>query len=167
MAPEASNFIFQAVSVLAIVGSLLALFWQNHQAARVARAELTLSAHLHAGMIHRELTDSPEKAENLVRLLNQDAPLTAAEMVQVMSIVSLALGTHEANFGLLARGLIEEPTYRRLSHLSRVYLGTPNARKIWKILRKQGSDPRFVAELDAIVAEHEAMDTTAPNNAPP
>ena len=70
--------------------------------------------------------------------------------------MGIAIGAHEALFTLRIRGLVEEPTYRRLARSSRQYLQTPGARRIWKTLRKEGSDPRFIAEVDAMVASIEA-----------
>lgn len=152
MTLEEIYYIGQTIAVVAIFATLVVVVWQGHQAAKVARAELTLNAHLQNGMIHRELADTPEKAELMVRLLNQAAPLSPAEKVQLMNIVGIALGTHEALFSLRTRNLIEESTYRRLSNTSRQYLRSPNARRLWKTLRTQGSDPRFIAEIDAMVA---------------
>ncbi len=156
MTVEEIYYISQIVAVVAIFATLLAVVWQGHQAAKVARAELTLNAHLQNGMIHRELADTPEKAELMVRLLNQATPLTPAERVQIMNIVGIAIGAHEALFSLRIRGLIEEPTYRRLSRTSLRYLRSPGARREWKDLRTQGSDARFIAEVDAMVASIEA-----------
>ena len=158
MTLEEIYYIGKTIAVVAIFATLVAVVWQGHQAAKVARAELTLNAHLQNGMIHRELADTPEKAELMVRLLNQTAPLTPAERVQMRSIVGIAIGAHEALFSLRMRGLIEEPTYRRLANTSRLYLRTPGARRQWKTLRTEGSDPRFVAEVDRMVASLEAED---------
>ena len=156
MTIEEISYIGQTISVVAIFATLLAVVWQGHQSAKVARAELTLNAHLQNGMIHRELADTPEKAELMVRLLNQTTPLTPAEFVQIKNIVGIAIGAHEALFSLRIRGLVEVPTYRRLARSSRQYLKTPGARRRWKTLRTEGSDPRFVAEIDAMIASIEA-----------
>jgi hypothetical protein len=152
MTLEEIYYIGQTVAVIAIFATLVAVVWQGHQAAIVARAELTLNAHLQNGMIHRELADTPEKAELMVRLLNQTTPLSPAERVQILNIVGIAIGAHEALFSLRIRGLIEEPIYRRLSNTSRQYMQSPNARRLWKTLRTEGSDPRFIAEIDEMVA---------------
>ena len=159
MTLENINYVAQTIGVLAILGTLIVLVWQGQQAAKVARAELTLNAHLQNGMIHRELADTPEKAEFMVRVLNQTAPLTPAEIAQLRNIVGITIGAHEALFSLRIRGLIEEATYHRLAANSRDYLGAPNARREWKRLRTLGSDPRFVAEIDAMVASIEAKET--------
>lgn len=155
MTLEEINYVAQTVGVVAILGTLVVLVWQGQQAARVARAELTLNAHLQNGMIHRELADTPEKAELMVRVLSEPT-LTPAEVMQLRNIVGISIGAHEALFSLRVRGLVEEPTYRRLAENSRDYLRAPNARREWRRLRTLGSDPRFVAEIDAMVAEIEA-----------
>ena len=156
MTLEEIYYIGQTIAVVAIFATLVAVVWQGHQATKVARAQLTLNAHLQNGMIHRELADTPEKAELMVRLLNQTTPLTPAEIVQIKNIVGIAIGAHEALFTLRIRGLVEEPTYRRLARSSRQYLQSPGARRLWKTLRREGSDPRFIAEIDAMIASIEA-----------
>jgi hypothetical protein len=98
---------------------------------------------------------TPEKAELMVRLLSQTTPLSAGELVQLGNIVGIAIGAHEVLFGLRTRGLIEEPIYHRLATNSRGYVRTPGGRRVWSQLRKLGSDPRFVAEIDAMLADDE------------
>ncbi len=156
MTLEEIYYIGQTIAVVAIFATLVAVVWQGHLAARVARAQLTLNAHLQNGMIHRELADTPEKAELMYRLLNQTTPMSPAETIQIMNIVGIAIGSHEALFSLRVRGLIEEPTYRRLANASRLYMRAPGARRLWKTMRTEGSDPRFVKEIDGMVASIEA-----------
>ena len=118
MTLEELYYIGQTVAVVAIFATLVAVVWQGHQATKVARAQLTLNAHMQTGMIHRELADTPEKAELMVRLLNQTTPLTPAEAVQLMNIVGIAIGAHEALFSLRIRGLAYSgdagPSFRRM-----------------------------------------------------
>ena len=103
MTLEALSYISQIASAVVIVASLAAVYWQMRQTNMIARAELTLNAHLQNGMIHRELADTPEKAELMVRLLSQTTPLTPAEIVQIKNIVGIAIGAHEALFTLRIR----------------------------------------------------------------
>ena len=145
--------IAQAISAIAILISLAAVYGQVRQTNKIARAELTHSVWLQSGQMNLSLYDTPEKTELMHRALFGTGPLSDAERLRMVSVIAVALGVGEAGFTLRKRGLMEEGAYKGLESGTRLYLQSPIVQQWWAMHRLNGRDPAYVALLDGIVAQ--------------
>jgi hypothetical protein len=153
MTLEQISYIGQAVAAVAVLFSLAAVYGQLRQTNKIAKAELTHSVWLAAGQMNLSLFDSPEKADLMLRALYGTAPLSDADRLRMVSVISVALGVGEAGFTLKQRGLMEEGTYQSLEWGARLYLQFPIVQQWWVDYRNNGRDPAYIALIDGMVAE--------------
>lgn len=156
MTLEEISYVGQAVAAVAVLVSLAAVYGQLQQNNKIARADLTHSIWLNAGGMNLSLYDTPEKAELMHRALYGTAPLTEPELLRLRSVISVALGLHEAAFNAHKRGLMEDGAYKALEQGARLYLLSPLVQQWWANHRRGGHDPAYVALMDGIVAENNA-----------
>ena len=156
MTLEEIYYISQIVAVIAILGSLAAVYWQVRQTNMIARAELTHSANLQAGQMQMSLYDTPEKADLMYRALSGTGPLSDSERARVNVALAVVFGVHQTAFDLRTRGLIEPGAYNGIEALVRLYLRSQLAQGYWKRRRNEGKDARYVALMDGMVVEVEA-----------
>ena len=123
------------------------------QTNKIALVELTHSVWLQGGQMNMSLYDSPEKAELMHRALRGTGPLSEAEKLRMISVISIAIGVAEAAFSVRQRGLMEESTYKSFESATRQYLHSPIVQQWWAEYRNHGKDPAYVALLDGIVAQ--------------
>lgn len=161
MTLENIYYIGQTVAVIAILASLIGIFYQGYQTNKIARAELTQSTWLQTGVMQTSLFDTPEKAELMHRVLFETGPITDVERLRLDAYLSIAVGTHEAAFNLHRRGLIEDGAYNRIAANTPRYMRVSTVRRWWRRRRGEGADPGFVALVDAIVEKYEAAETNA------
>lgn len=155
MTLEDLAYLSQVVGVVAVLGSLAAVYWQVRQTNVIARAELTQSANLQAAQLQMSLYDSPEKADLMYRALSGTAPLSDSERARVNVALSVVFGVHQTAFDLRMRGLIEPGAYNGLEALVRLYLRSQLAQGYWKRRRNEGKDARYVALMDGMLVEIE------------
>lgn len=156
MSLEELAYLSQIVGVIAVLGSLAAVYWQVRQTNVIARAELTHSANLEAAQLQMSLYDSPEKADLMFRALSSTGPLSDSERARVNVALAVVFGVHQTAFDLRTRGLIEPGAYNGLEALVRLYLRSQLAQGYWQRHRNEGKDARYVALMDGIVVEIEA-----------
>ena len=154
MTLEELSSIAQAVAAVAVLFSLAAVYGQLRQTNKIARAELTHSVWLQGGQMNNALYDTSEKAELMHRALFATGPLSDAEKLRMISVISIALGVHEAAFTLRLRGLMEDGAYKGFESGARRYLRTPIVQQWWAENRTLGKDARYVALIDGIVAQN-------------
>ena len=153
MTLEQLSSIGQLIAAVAVIFSLAAVYAQVRQTNKIARTELTHSVWLQGGQMNLSLYDTPEKAELMHRALRGTGPLSDAEKLRMLSVISIALGVGEAAFSVRQRGLMEEGTYKSFEGYTRNYLRSPVVQQWWAANRNYGKDPAYVALLDGIVAE--------------
>lgn len=132
MTLEEISYIGQAVAAVAVLVSLVAVYGQLQQNNKIARADLTHSIWLNAGGMNLSLYDTPEKAELMHRALYATAPLTEPEKLRLRSVISVALGLHEAAFNAHKRGFMEDGAYKALEQGARLYLLSPCSTMVGK-----------------------------------
>ena len=160
MTLEEISYIGQAVAAVAVLVSLIAVYGQLQQNNKIARADLTHSIWLNAGGMNLSLYDTPEKAELMHRALYATAPLTEPEKLRLRSVISVALGLHEAAFNAHKRGFMEDGAYKALEQGARLYLLSPFVQQWWANHRQGGHDPAYVALIDGIVSDNKAKPQT-------
>lgn len=156
MTLEELYYVSQIVAVIAILGSLAAVYWQVRQTNMIARAELTHSANVQAAQMQMSLYDTPEKADLMYRALTGTEPLSDSEKARVEVALAVVFGTHQTAFDLRQRHLIEPGAYNGLEALVRVYLRSQHAQGYWKRRRNEGKDAKYVALMDGMIVEIEA-----------
>jgi hypothetical protein len=149
--------IAQAVSAVAILISLLAVYGQVRQTNKIARAELTHSVWLGAGQMQPSFYDTAEKAELMHRALYGAGPLSAPERLRVDTVLATIMGLHEAAFTLRKRGLIEPDIYNTFEATTRLYTRSLIMQEWWARFRTSGKDAGYVALVDAMIAQHQSQ----------
>ncbi len=160
MSLENIYYISQVVAVLIVIASLIAILYQSRQANKIAKAELTAEIWFKNGEFYASLYDSPEKAEFMHRGATSFATMTDAEKGRYFQNMGNAIYYQAGAFNLHKRGLMEDVAYTALESNVRRALEIAAVRRLWKISRKSGLDPEFVALLDGIVTEIENRQAT-------
>ncbi|MEL6706847.1 MAG: hypothetical protein AAFP79_01095 [Pseudomonadota bacterium] len=132
MTLEEIYFIGQTISAVAILGSLVAIYWQQRKAHALATAESTREILEQTSRLFDDLLASPTGLESLEACCAdyRNAPVRQkTEFAQwMLKHVMLA---EQANF-MLTDKLIDYNAHHKLITLPALYLGTPGGREYWK-----------------------------------
>jgi len=160
MTLEDIYYISQIVAVIAILGSLAAVYWQVRQTNMIARADLTQSSFLQATHLQVSLYDTPEKADLMYRALRGTGPLSDPERIRVEVSLAAVFGMHEVAFTLKQRDMIEPGAYMGFEAIVRLFMRSPYVQAYWARHHNEGKDPKYVALLDGMAAAVEAERVT-------
>jgi hypothetical protein len=164
MSPDNIYYIGQNLAVIAVVGSLIAILYQQLQANKIAKAELALDAWMQTGAMSYALADTPEKAEFMHKVLFQMAPLSPAEELRLRYVMSIIFGLRAAVYNLRTRGLVEDAAYNGVAATTRLYLRSPAVRREWVKSYCDGADPGFAAAVETMMRETKANASTTPQS---
>jgi type II secretory pathway pseudopilin PulG len=90
MTLEELYYISQIIAVIAIIGSLVAIYFQQAQTNKIARAQITQNASASFQGAMRELM-TPELAPIFRKVMFERAPLTPVETTQILVYFNLTL----------------------------------------------------------------------------
>lgn len=162
MTLETIYYIGQSVSVIVIVATLLALFYQVHQANQIARSELShgqlLSGH---GLLGPTIATNPEYAEFLVRVLESDAPMKPADRLRFLNFMHSLVIIFGSAQTLKSKGLIEVQMFQDSASAVTWWMSFERSRKWWRSARSVYRDDVRVA-IDALLIGSIAGHETSP-----
>jgi hypothetical protein len=156
MTLESIYYIGQTVAVLAILASLVALYFQQRQANKLAKADMTQASWGAAIATQAQMFSTAEGADFMQRAFYNAAPLTDAEKLRFSINMSSMMSTVESAYVLWRQGLFDEVSYQRLLRSMANYFESPRMRKWWALARKDRFIPPFSEVIDEIAARAEA-----------
>ena len=151
MTLETIYYIGQSVSVIVIIATLLALFYQVRQANQIARSQLShgqlLSGH---GLLGPTIATNPEYAEFLVRVLEGDAPLNPADRLRFLNYMHSLVIIFGSAQTLKSKSLIEAQMFQDTASALTWWFSFDRSRKWWRSARSVYRDDVRVA-IDALL----------------
>ena len=158
MSLENIYYIGQTVAVVAILASLGAIWIQVRQANRLAKLETSRTIWVEASERILSHVDDAEKADFLQRALFADNKLNDAEKTRLYVLMASMFTMFENGFTMHKSGMMDERFWPRMRDSMRDYITPPRGQRWWAQASKRnfGGDPEFCAEVDAVIAEHNA-----------
>lgn len=154
MSLEQTYYISQVVAVILILGSLLAIFFQQHRTNQIARAEITQKAWSEAASNIRELSTNPGLATAFRKIMFEKVELEPTEKAQILTYLNLALATQYNALLSVKRGLIELEYFRFNESELIWYLTAPDFAKEWRRIQRGGNLPsEFINHINNRFAE--------------
>jgi hypothetical protein len=167
MTLESIYYIGQTVAVLAILASLVALYFQQQQANKLAKSDMTQAAWNSLIATQAQMFSTAEGADFMQRGLYSAAPLTDAEKLRFSINMSNLMSAVESGYVLWRQGLFEETSHQRTLRSMAVYFESPRARKWWTLARKDRFIPPFRDVIDEIVEAIEVKSRPPKAGEPP
>jgi hypothetical protein len=85
----------------------------------------------------------------------KDGPLTEEEQAILSLFLVAFMRQREWEWQQHQDGVIDEATYKTYQDVIAIHLGTPRSRKWWKVLGRFAFSPKFVIEIDQLLATSE------------
>ncbi|MEM8635448.1 MAG: hypothetical protein AAGF33_10770 [Pseudomonadota bacterium] len=162
MTLETVYYIGQLVSVIVIIATLLALFYQVHQANQIARSELShgqlLSGH---GLLGPTIATNPEYAEFLVRVLESDALLEPTDRLRFLNFMHSLVIIFGSAQTLKSKGLIEAQMFQDSASAVSWWMSFERSRKWWQSARSAYRKDVCIA-IDGLLVSDMTNDKSAP-----
>jgi hypothetical protein len=145
---EAIGAISQLLGVVVVVVTLLYLAAQVRQGNRLAKAQARQRMMEQAEReLYTQMADPAITHSNV-----KDGALTAEEQAKLSCFLIAFMRQREWEWFQYHDGVIGEDVYKAYHEVLAIHVGTPRGRKWWKALGRFAFDPRFVAEVDELLA---------------
>lgn len=160
MSLEEAYYISQIVAVVAIIGSLIAIYFQQRQTNTIARAQISQDVSVNYQGTLRELM-TPELALIFRKVMFEPAPLSPVEATQILIYFNLAASSFRDAFHAERDGLVDDRLLQQFAHNFCWYLTAPIFMAEWRRAERVGLyGPGFVAYVNGRFAklhpEHDA-----------
>jgi hypothetical protein len=145
---EAVGAIGQILGVIVVVLSLIYVAAQVRQGNRFAKLQARqrmieqAQEELYGQMADPSITYASVKP----------APLTEDEQAKLSLFLIAFMRQREWEWFEYGDGIIDKDVYTAYHDVIPIHLGTPRARKWWKVLGRFAFNPQFVAEVDEMLA---------------
>jgi hypothetical protein len=136
MSLEEVYYVSQIVAVVAIIGSLVAIYFQQRQTNKIARAQISQSVSESYFGTLREIMD-PELAAIFRKVMFERGPLSPVESTQILVYFNLTIGSVRDAFHAVQDGLVDARLLENLSRNACWYLTAPLLAAEWR--RAQGT----------------------------
>ena len=148
---EAISAIAQILGVIVVVLSLVYL------AAEVRQGNLFARSQARQRMIEQlEREVYTQMADPSITYANiKDGPLTEEEQAKLSYFLIAFMRQREWEWFQYHDGVIDEDVYRAYHDVIAIHLGTPRARKWWKVIGHHAFNTEFAAEVDELLAKTE------------
>jgi hypothetical protein len=160
MTLEDLYYISQIIAVIAIIGSLVAIYFQQSQTNKIARAQISKDITANYSDTLREIMD-PGLALIFRKVMFDRAPLSPVESTQILVYFNLTIAALRDGFHAERDGLIDARLMKALLHNICWYLTAPLFASEWRRTQRIGIyGSEFCAYVDAhfakIYPNHEA-----------
>ena len=137
MTLEELYYISQIIAVVAIIGSLVAIYFQQRQTNKIARAQITQGVSVNFQGTMRELM-TPELALIFRKVMFEPAPLTPAETTQISVYFNLTLAASRDAFLAVRDGLVDARFLDNSTANVCWYLSAPLFAAEWRRAQRSG-----------------------------
>jgi hypothetical protein len=153
MTLEEAYYISQIIAVVAIIGSLVAIYFQQSQTNKIARAQISQNVSATYGGTLREIMN-PELAAIFRKVMFEPAPLSPVESTQILVYFNLTLGPLRDGFYAVRDGLVDARLLDDMSTNACWYLTAPVFASEWRRAQRSGIyNQDFVAYLNGRFAK--------------
>jgi len=148
MTLENIYYIGQTVAVFAILGSLLAIFFQQRQTNKIARVDITQRVSSGYGDSMRSMMSDPALAAAFRKVMFDRTELTPVEKTQILIYFNLTLNAHADAYLAFTEGLIDRRALEGLDRNTCWYLTAPQFAREWRRIVSLGIfNPDFVEHV--------------------
>ena len=155
MTLETIYYLGQTIAVIAILISLVAIWFQMKQTHHLARLENSRSMWIYVSGVMTSFVDDSEKAKFFHDALYGMGKMTDADKTRFYLLMSSLLMMFENGHVLHREGMMEDHFWPRMRQSLRDFIAPPRAQRWWEIARKRSfsESTDFVQEVDAVLAE--------------
>lgn len=146
MTLESIYYIGQTIAVVAILGSLIAIFLQQRQANKISRIENSQSLSAAYANSLRDIMNNAELAAIFRKVMFEDAPLDRVEATRILFYFSVMLDSNVKAWVAKQNGLYDATAMKPMTANTAWYLTKPIFRKEWKRLESLGFYPDGFAD---------------------
>ena len=146
---EAISAVGQIFGGIVVIGSLFYLAAQVRQGNRLAKLQARqrmieqAQSELYAQMADPSISHANIKGD----------PLTEEEQAKLSLFLVAFMRQREWEWMQHQDGVIDADTYKTYYEVIAIHLGTPRSRKWWRVLGHFAFNPKFVAEVDQLLAK--------------
>ena len=146
---EAISAIAQIIGVIVVVITLIYLAEQVRQGNLLARSQVRQRMIEHTqDELYTQIADLSITYANV-----KDGPLTAEEQAKLSLFLTSFMRQREWEWFQYRDGVIDDDIYKAYHDVIAIHLGTPRARKWWKVLGRYAFNADFVADVDDLLAK--------------
>ena len=148
---EAISAVAQILGVIVVVVTLIYLAEQVRQGNLLARSQARQRMVEHAqDELYSQMADPSITHANV-----KDGPLTEEEQARLSFFLTAFMRQREWEWFQYHDGVIDEDVYKAYHDVIAIHLGTPRARKWWKVLGRFAFNPDFVTDVDELLVKTE------------
>ena len=148
---EAISAIAQILGVIVVVITLIYLAEQVRQGNLLARSQVRQRMIEHTqDELYTQIADLSITYANI-----KDGPLTEEEQAKLSLFLTSFMRQREWEWFQYRDGIIDDDIYKAYHDVIAIHLGTPRARKWWKVLGRYAFNPDFVTDVDDLLAKTE------------
>lgn len=157
---ETVYYIGQTIAVVAIVCSLAAIWWQQRQTNKIARADMTERVLGKISEAMRVMAEDPDLAGHYANLVRGERPSSEAVEQRLVWFFSLMLQAHATSFMLWRDKLSDERSISPHNHMLTLHLRVPIFRQEWERTRRRRTFAEdHVDYVDRLIAADHAART--------
>ena len=154
MTLENIYYIGQTIAVVAILGSLAGIYFQQRQANKIARSDMSQRVSSSFSDSMRELMSNPGLALAFRKVMFERSELDPVESTQILTYFNLTLTAHADAYLAYNEGLIGRPLLTTFDGNTAWYLTAPAFEREWRRVRRFALyPPNFCDHVDAQFAK--------------
>ncbi|MEL6359773.1 MAG: hypothetical protein AAFR21_01710 [Pseudomonadota bacterium] len=138
MSLETIYYIGQTVAVILILGSLVAIFWQQRQANKIAQVQNAAALSSGYASSLRDIINNADLAAIFRKAMFDDEELTPVEATQILLFFNQLLIDHRSIWLAHKNGLYEDQGLKGYDTNTAWYLSKPLFRAEWRRWRDMG-----------------------------
>ena len=152
MSLESIYYLGQTIAVIAILGSLIAIFWQQRQANKIVRVQNSQGLSSAYANALRDVMNSADLAAIFRKVMFDDEELSPIEATRILLYFSVMLDSHQKAWLALEHGLYSSETLSSVDANTAWYLTKPIFLNEWKRSRAIGLfGGSFADHIDSLI----------------
>ena len=152
MTLETIYYIGQTGAVVAIVASLVAIYWQQREANKMARVENAAGLSSNYAESLKDVMNNAELAEIFRKVMFQDEVLNTIEATQILLYFNIMVANHRNVWLAHANGLYDDDIFNMNVANTAWYLSKPIFVNEWKRCREVGFySGAFAEHIDSLI----------------
>lgn len=163
---EQLYYVSQITAVILILGSLIAIFFQQRQSNKIARSDMTQRAMAEYSSVLREVMADPNLAEIFRKVMYERTELTPVETTQICTYFNLTIAVVSTSYRLIKDDMIERSYLQDSENNVIWYLTAPVFAGEWRrVQRLDLFRPDFINHINSrfedLYPDHDAATLNA------
>jgi hypothetical protein len=164
MSLEAIYYIGQTIAAVGILGSLVAIWFQQRQSIKIARADMTERALGRFFSTMELMAKDPELSVHYIRLIKGQVPADEAITARLVWFFSMMMQAHSSSFFLWRDKLSDTRVIDPHNRTMLVHLKVPLFLTEWERTKRRGTFPAdYIAHVEKLRSDALAAATPASN----